>query len=113
VTPARRRDIPPEVNFHSLKNRYLLRVYHQTPANLVATLPFTLCRDAMALVYVLLRERRSLPAYHWLWRNRRALLERRRAIQRRKTHSIEGWFLRAQSGNGAPAAAAPTPRASS
>ncbi|HVR29506.1 MAG TPA: glycosyltransferase [Thermoanaerobaculia bacterium] len=95
VAPGRRRELEPEINFHSLKNRYLLRVYHQTPANLVATLPFTLFRDLVALGYVLLRERRSLSAYGWLWRNRHALYERRRRIQGRRTRSIEPWFVRA------------------
>ena len=38
----------------------------------------------------------SLPAYGWLWRNRRALLDRRRLIQGRKTRSIESWFLRSE-----------------
>jgi hypothetical protein len=92
--PERRSELAPEINFHSLKNRYLLRVYHQTALNLAATLPFTLFRDALAMGWVLLRERDSLPAYGWLWRNRRALFDRRRVIQKRKTRSIESWFLR-------------------
>jgi GT2 family glycosyltransferase len=93
VVPGRRRELAPEINFHSLKNRYLLRVYHQTPWNLAATLPFTLFRDVLAMGWVLLCERDSLPAYGWLWRNRRALLDRRRLIQERKTRSIESWFF--------------------
>jgi GT2 family glycosyltransferase len=114
VVPERRRELTPEINFHSLKNRYLLRVYHQTPMNLLLTLPFSLVRDALALGYVTLRERDSLPAYGWLWRNRRALLDRRRIIQERKLRSIEGWFLRteAPTGNDPPsyaAASSPAP----
>ena len=94
VVPGRRRQLSPAVNFHSLKNRYLIRLYHQTAANFLATLPFTLFRDALALGWVLLAERDSLPAYRWLWRNRIALLDRRRLIQGRKKRSIESWFLR-------------------
>jgi GT2 family glycosyltransferase len=94
VTPGRRRQLSTATNFHSLKNRYLIRAYHQTLWNLVATLPFTLFRDALAIGWVLVGERSSLPAYSWLWRNRRALLERRRLIQARKTRSIERWFVR-------------------
>ena len=113
VVPARRREASSEINFHSLKNRYLLRVYHQTSLNLLTTLPFTLLRDAMALGYVLLRERDSLPAYGWLWRNRSALFERRRLIQSRKTRSIERWFQRDEAAivdGGDPATAvAPSP----
>ncbi len=90
--PERRSAMPATVNYHSLKNRYLLRIYHQTAGNLIRTFFPTLVRDLQALGYVLLRERSSLPAYSWLWRNRRELLERRRTIQGRKTASIEIWF---------------------
>src|SRR5690606_37685240 len=95
--PSRRRAMPAFVNYHSLKNRYLLRLYHQTWANLVWTLPCALWRDLQALVWVLLAERSSLPAYGWLWRHRRELLARRRAIQGRRTAGwweVERWFLR-------------------
>jgi GT2 family glycosyltransferase len=97
VVPGRRRKLSSATNFHSLKNRYLIRAYHQTPANLVATLPFSLFRDVLALGWVLVGERASLPAYSWLWRNRRALLDRRRMIQGRKKRSIESWFVRGES----------------
>lgn len=93
--PERRSAMPPSVNYHSLKNRYLLRIYHQTAGNLVRTLVPTLIRDVQALGYVLLREHTSLPAYSWLWRNRRDLLQRRRTIQARRTvppAKIDRWF---------------------
>jgi GT2 family glycosyltransferase len=95
--PTRRTAMPPEVNRHSLKNRYLLRLYHQSAANLVWTLPFALARDLQALLWVLLAERSSLPAYGWVWRRRHELLARRRAIRARRTvgwWAIERWFLR-------------------
>lgn len=90
--PERRSGMPAEVNRHSLKNRYLLRLYHQTGGNLVRTLFPTLARDLGALAWVLLRERSSLSAYSWLWRNRRDLLRRRRIIQGRKTVDVDPWF---------------------
>lgn len=90
--PERRSGMPAEVNRHSLKNRYLLRLYHQTGGNLVRTLLPTLARDLGALAYVLLRERSSLAAYSWLWQNRRDLLRRRRIIQGRKTTDVDLWF---------------------
>jgi GT2 family glycosyltransferase len=90
--PERRSAMPPAVNYHSLKNRYLLRIYHQTAGNLLRTLVPTLFRDLQALGYVLLRERTSIPAYSWLWRNRRELRRRRRIIQGRKTTEIDRWF---------------------
>ncbi len=96
-TPGRRATMPATVNLHSLKNRYLLRAYHQTPLNLLTTLVPATARDLMALVWVLLFERSSLPAYHWLWRNRERIRERRALIQGRRTvpaSEIEGWFWR-------------------
>lgn len=90
--PERRSAMPAFVNFHSLKNRYLLRIYHQTGKNFLRTFFSTLVRDVMALGYVLLRERSSLGAYGWLWRHRAELKERRRVLQGRKTREIDRWF---------------------
>ncbi|MEM8933546.1 MAG: glycosyltransferase family 2 protein [Acidobacteriota bacterium] len=95
VVPANRSELPPAINYHSLKNRYLLRAYHQTAGNALRTLAPTLLRDLLALGYVLLRERSSWPAYSWLWRHRRTILERRRFVQRRRTappEAIDRWF---------------------
>ena len=95
-TPGRRRAMPAAVNLHSLKNRYLLRLYHQTGANFWKTLLPTLARDVTALGWVLLAERSSLPAYRWLWWHRRELLERRRVIQERRrvpAAEIDRWFF--------------------
>jgi len=94
--PDRRRDMPAMVNRHSLKNRYLLRIYHQTAGNLVRTLFPTLMRDLAALGYVVLRERSSLGAYGWLWRHRDELRRRRREIQGRRRVSareVDRWFF--------------------
>jgi GT2 family glycosyltransferase len=90
--PERRSAMPALVNYHSLKNRYLLRLYHQTAGNFLRTLLPTLARDLAALGWVLLREPSSLPAYGWLWRHRAEILRRRRAIQERKLCGIETWF---------------------
>lgn len=93
--PERRSAMPALVNYHSLKNRYLLRLYHQTAGNLLRTLLPTLVRDLMAFGWVLLRERTSLPAYGWLWAHRREILRRRRLIQGRRTApaaAIDHWF---------------------
>lgn len=91
--PERRSAMPAFVNFHSLKNRYLLRIYHQTGKNFVRTFFPTLVRDVAALGYVLLRERSSLGAYGWLWRHRAELMRRRRVIQGRRIVEIDRWFF--------------------
>jgi GT2 family glycosyltransferase len=93
--PERRSAMPDAANYNSLKNRYLLRIYHQTGGNLLRTFFPTLGRDLLALGYVLVREHSSFPAYGWLWRNRRDLLRRRRLIQGRRTvpaAAIDHWF---------------------
>jgi GT2 family glycosyltransferase len=93
--PERRSAMPAAVNLHSLKNRYLLRLYHQTAGNLLRTLLPTLVRDLAALGWVVLRERSSLAAYAWLWRHRREIRRRRRLIQERRTvppAAIDRWF---------------------
>jgi GT2 family glycosyltransferase len=90
--PSRRRAMPPHVNYHSLKNRYLLRLYHQTAGNFWRTLPATVARDLAALGYVLLREWSSLAAYRWLWRHRREIGRRRQQIAERRRISVDRWF---------------------
>jgi GT2 family glycosyltransferase len=95
--PGRRAAMPPEVNLHSLKNRYLLRLVHQTPRNLIVTLLPALLRDAAALGWVVVAERSSLAAYRWLWRNRRPIAARRRAVQARRlvpARELDHWFGR-------------------
>ncbi len=95
--PARRSQMPTAVNYHSLKNRYLLRCYHQSALNFVLTLVPTALRDLGALAYVLAFERSSLAAYGWLWRHRKAIARKRRRIQARRTAAraaVEQWFWR-------------------
>jgi hypothetical protein len=89
--------MPAWANLHSLKNRYLLRAYHQTARNAFVTLLPTLWRDLLALAAVLLRERSSLAAYGWLWRHRDRIRARRRLIQSRRTRparELDAWFFR-------------------
>lgn len=95
VLPERRRDLPPAINYHSLKNRYLLRAYHQTSGNFWKTFLPTLVRDLGAFLYVLTVERTSLSAYTWLWRNRHEIRARRRRLVARRTapaEAVDRWF---------------------
>lgn len=79
--PERRRRMSPLVNFHSVKNRFLLRINNQSLGGAVATLVPTLARDLVVLGACLTIERSSLPAFAWLWRNRQRLWAKRREIQ--------------------------------
>ena len=95
--PTRRSEIPARFNYHSLKNRYLIRSYHQTLFNFLWTLPTTLIRDLGALLWVLARERTSIAAYRWLWHRRKEIAQRRHWVQSRKTRpgrELDRWFLR-------------------
>jgi GT2 family glycosyltransferase len=79
--PERRRRMSPLVNLHSVKNRFLLRINNQSAPDFAATLLPTLARDLVVIGACLTVERSSLPAFSWLWRNRKRLWAKRREIQ--------------------------------
>jgi GT2 family glycosyltransferase len=95
VTPEARRELPAGVNMHSVKNRFLLRLKNEGLYLALRNLPFELARDLIVLVAALTIERTSLPAFAWLWRNRRRVLAKRREVQRRRKvgdHALARWF---------------------
>ena len=79
--PERRRQMTELANRHSVKNRFLLRVNNQSGAELVRTFVPTFARDLVVLGACLTVERSSLPAFGWLWTNRKRLWAKRREIQ--------------------------------
>jgi len=79
--PRRRRQMSPAANFHSVKNRFLLRINNQSLAHFTTTFFPTIARDLVVLGACLTVERTSLSAFSWLWRNRRRLWAKRREIQ--------------------------------
>jgi len=79
--PQRRASMSSEVNMHSVKNRFLLRINNQSRADFAATLLPTLARDAVVVGACLTVERSSLPAFSWLWRHRKRLWAKRREIR--------------------------------
>jgi len=79
--PERRRRMSPLANMHSVKNRFLLRINNQTAGELVRTAVPTLARDVVVLGACLTVERSSLPAFGWLWKNRKRLWAKRKEIQ--------------------------------
>lgn len=80
--PKRRRGQTAAANLHSVKNRFLLRINNQSTADFWRTLVPTLARDLVVLGACLTVERSSLPAFSWLWKNRRRLWAKRREIRR-------------------------------
>jgi GT2 family glycosyltransferase len=86
--PSRRREMTTIANYHSVKNRFLLRINNQSAVEFLATLVPTLARDLVVLGACLTIERSSLPAFSWLWRNRKRLWRKRgeisEAVRRRR-----------------------------
>ncbi len=78
--PERRRRMTALANLHSVKNRFVLRINNQTAGECARTLVPTLARDFVVLAACLTVERSSLPAFGWLWRNRKRLWGKRREI---------------------------------
>ncbi len=98
VTPAVRRDLPADLNFYSVRNRFLLRINNAGAGILLRHLPWLVARDLVVVAATLTVERSSLPAWGWLWRHRHALRARRRTIQSRRTlpdRELLPWFRHA------------------
>jgi len=95
VFPGCRRGLPYEINRHSVKNRFLMRIKNATwPLYLRNLLPVT-ARDAAVLGYCLLAEHSSLGAFVAVARNWRRALAKRRFIQQRRRVSdayMRRWF---------------------
>lgn len=95
VTPDARRELPAEINMHSVKNRFLLRLKNEGAYLALRNAPFELARDLVVLLAALTVERTSMPAFGWLRRNRARVLAKRREIQRRRKVSdreLARWF---------------------
>lgn len=95
VTPEARRELPERINRDSVRNRFLLRLKNEGLYLALRNAPFELARDILTIGAVLTVERSSLPALGWLWKNRRRIMAKRRAIQSRRKISdreLAGWF---------------------
>lgn len=96
VTPERRAQLSALINYHSVKNRFLLRFNDMTRALYFRDFwPITL-RDAAVVGYVLIREWSSLgalvfPLRHFsrLWKKRKLIQSRRRAADT----ELHRWFV--------------------
>lgn len=95
VLPGNRRALPPEINMHSVKNRFLMRIKNMTP-DLYRRNWFSItARDIVVVGACLLREQTSLKAFWYLARNwRRVLAKRQEIMKRRKAKDdyISSWF---------------------
>ena len=95
MTPERFRQLPDEINQHSIKNRFLMRAKNIS-AGLYLRLFFPItARDALIFGYCILFNRGLLSGLGFLWSKRKAILEKRRWIQSHRQVSdqeLARWF---------------------
>jgi GT2 family glycosyltransferase len=95
VLPGNRHALPPEINMHSVKNRFLMRIKNMTPDLYRRNWLSITGRDLVVIGACLVRERTSLKAFVYLFRNWRRVLVKRREImklRRVKDDYIASWF---------------------
>lgn len=95
VLPGNRRALPPVINMHSVKNRFLMRIKNMTGDLYRRNLASILFRDLVVISCCLLWEHSSLRAFWYLAKNWRRVMAKRREIMMRKRVSddyIAGWF---------------------
>jgi GT2 family glycosyltransferase len=95
VLPGNRRALPAEINMHSVKNRFLMRIKNISP-NLYWRNWFSITtRDVVVIGCCLLREYQSLKAFWLLAQRFTSVLEKRREIQARRRVDddyMASWF---------------------
>jgi GT2 family glycosyltransferase len=95
VTPERRRQLPTEINWHSIKNRFLMRAKNISwPLYRRFFLPITL-RDAQVVGYCLLADPKLASALMAIWKSRHELRKKRQVIQSRRRatdRELAVWF---------------------
>ena len=84
LRPGMRRYLPPEINMHSVKNRFLMRAKNITAGVYLRNFIPIVARDLGILAYCLLIERSSLKAFYLFARGWSRALRKRRWIQQRR-----------------------------
>jgi len=95
VTPERRSQLSALINYHSVKNRFLLRINNMTWSLYVRDFVYISLRDAAVVGYVLAWEWTSIGALGYVIRHLPRLWKKRRAVQSRKRISgpeLDRWF---------------------
>jgi GT2 family glycosyltransferase len=100
VTPERRAQLSAVINYHSVKNRFLLRLNNMTRGLYVRDFwPITF-RDVAVMGYVLVREWSSLGALWFPFRHFPKLWKKRKTIQAKRRVSdtdLAQWFDKSNS----------------
>lgn len=95
VLPERRSSLPADINMHSFKNRFLMRVKNMDAETYARFFIPIASRDLASLAYVLVREWSSLRAIPLILRALPRAWEVRRAVRRHRRVSpkeIRSWF---------------------
>src|SRR6266567_999793 len=95
VLPGNRRALPPVINMHSVKNRFLMRMKNMTPDLYRRNWLSITARDLVVFGACLLHEHSSLRAFWFLSRNLKGVLAKRRRIQatrRVDDQYMASWF---------------------
>jgi len=95
VLPGNRRALPPVINMHSVKNRFLMRIKNMTGHLYWRNMASIAWRDLVVVSACLLHEHSSLKAFWYLSKNLKRVLAKRRLIQasRRVDHEyMASWF---------------------
>jgi len=95
VLPERRRRLSPQINYHSVKNRFLMRIKNIDWAVRARCFPYMWLRDLAIAAYLPVRERSSLKAYSAVRHLRGGMLRKRADIQSRRKISpreMASWF---------------------
>ncbi len=95
VVPRGRSRIDPRINYHSVKNRFLMRTKNMDAAVWRRCFPYMWLRDLGIAAWVSTGERGSLPAFREVRRLRPRTLAKRRIIQSRRrvaSSEVARWF---------------------
>jgi GT2 family glycosyltransferase len=95
VTPERRSELPTEINWHSIKNRFLMRAKNiSLPLYVKYFVPITV-RDIQVIGYCLFVDRRLASALTAVWKCRGEVRKKRHVVQSRRRISdgeLSAWF---------------------
>lgn len=84
LRPGMRRQLAPEINMHSVKNRFLMRIKNITPKLYLRHFAAITFRDVGVLSYCLVAEHSSLEAFYLLARDFKKTITKRKLIQARR-----------------------------
>jgi len=97
VTPERRSELPTEINWHSIKNRFLMRAKNiSLPLYAKYFLPITV-RDLQVVGYCLFVDRRLASALTAVWKSRHELRKKREIVQSHRRvpdAELSMWFAK-------------------